>query len=863
MKRRSFLCVVILAILLLAVVLTACNNIGSKYPEYDNPLMDEFTIRLTGNDLCARAIWEPVPEAVYYLCKIYTIENNARIDVMEYTLISDWYGFQVCETEIPIGYGVEVIPLDADRQAISIGKQLISNIFIDPNEREAYRYPNNTPEIHPTYTIYWDDMTIFDILDTIRVESIVVNANGSVAFESVTPDGKTIRFFGTGVEFKNDNLIIYEEGRIWGLDALGRVMVCDVHTIGDLPSRDSIALFPMYKFSSKTSVEHVVELYEGSPNINNEILGAQDYLRIGGYNTQGNYFSIGTIRAYGQDASAVEIDKLIVYYDTKTYTTGLKELEFNRDFTGSYLVGDLYDESRERFDPSQGIYDFYLLYRIDDMDRKDMSYIPPFAPIESDSQYKVGNLRDKNGNVLNKETDGVELGATIDVTMGDYTLTAPLVVLPRIDDAYTQHELVPYAYPKATGDLNVLVVPLFWQDTPGAETEKNLSAIYQSLGRVISADGSVNDYSDGVASNGYSLSEYYDTASYGQLNLASFVTDWCYLPYNSEQNAFALSYEVAQDILDKIYKMYPNMNFSSFDQDENGYFDSVIFINVQTIGVTTMNFYTPIEAGTPEKPGVNCYINISLSGLGSSVIIHELGHNLGLVDYYDVNYSGIDAVGSFDMQSQSLGDWNPYSKYSVGWISPEVITGLTHGESVEIEIGAFANTGDAIVIPGAESFYNGTPFGEYIMIDLFTDYGLNENDALSYGLQDSVGVRIYHVNSVMEGRVLSRDGQEIADGEGYSIGTINKANTYSGIGSYHLELIQAGGDNTFTDLDNLRTMLQKEDLFIAGDSFDASEYTEFFHNGLLDDHKDFGYMIEIVSITAGDTPTATIRITRK
>ena len=131
-------------------------------------------------------------------------------------------------------------------------------------------------------------MTIFDILDTIRAESIVVNANGSVAFESVTPDGKTIRFFGTGVEFKNDNLIIYEEGRIWGLDALGRVMVCDVHTIGDLPSRDSIALFPMYTFSSKTSVEHVEELYEGSPNINNEILGAQDYLRIGGYNTQGN-----------------------------------------------------------------------------------------------------------------------------------------------------------------------------------------------------------------------------------------------------------------------------------------------------------------------------------------------------------------------------------------------------------------------------------------------------------------------------------------------------------------------------------------------------------------------------------------------
>ncbi|MBQ8408910.1 MAG: hypothetical protein IJY39_08610 [Clostridia bacterium] len=298
----------------------------------------------------------------------------------------------------------------------------------------------------------------------------------------------------------------------------------------------------------------------------------------------------------------------------------------------------------------------------------------------------------------------------------------------------------------------------------------------------------------------------------------------------------------------------------------------MLLLYVQSVGTMTRNFYTSKGAGTEEKLGINCYSNIPIDGLGTNVIIHEFGHNLGLMDYYDVNHSGIDAVGKFDMQSQNVGDWNPYSKYSVGWITPEVVTGLESGESIEIEIGAFADTGDAIVIPGAQSEYNGTPFGEYILIDLFTDHGLNEADAESFGLKDALGIRIYHVNSVMEGRVLSLNGYELQDSdiregdEVYPIGTINKGNTYSGIGSYHLELIQAGGNNTFTDLSNmaeLYTFLRQDDLFVEGDVFDAAEYTEFFYNGLLDDRTDFGYVIETVSITEGDAPTATVRITRK
>lgn len=831
-------------------------------PQATNPVASEFTVTLNGS----RASWDPVPGAVYYLCKIYTVENAERVDVIEYTIVSDWYGTTVHQTDLPRGYGVEVIPQDADRQEIPTGKQLISDVAGNPAYREPYRYPYDTPQVHPHYEIFWKDLTVLNLLERISPDSIVTREDGTVHFTVQTFDGKTVRFFGRDVEFKNGNLVIHPEGRIWSLDALGRVIACDIHTIGNFQSEYSITSYPMYTFTSKTSVESIDELYEGIPNANNSILAAQDYLRITGYETQGNFFSLGTMHAFDPDTATVEIDQLTVYYDTKTYTTALKKLEFNQSYTKHYVSGDFYDPTAESFDVSKGIFDFYLLFSVDDLDRVSTAYTAPNRPFDSDRQYTVGELRDKDGNVMNKHTDSLEPGATIDVTVGDYTLTAPLLVSPRVDDAKTQHDLVPFAYPEAKGKINALVVPLVWQDTPEVKTPETLDSIFQSLGRVIGTDGTVKDYTDGNADNGYSLSEYYDTASYGQLRITSFVTDWCHLPYRSGDNTFALSYERAAEIVDQIYTMYPKMDFSVFDRDKNGYFDSVIFINVPSVGTHTRNFYTPKGAGTAEKPGINCYTNLSAAGIDSKVFIHEFAHSLGLIDYYDVTSSGVDAVGKFDMQSQNAGDWNPYSKYSVGWITPEVITGLEKGENVEIEIGAFVDTGDAIVIPGAESHYNGTPFGEYILVDLFTDHGLNESDAEAYGLKDAVGVRLYHVNAVMEGRVLSRDGKEIPDEGGderYPIGTPSKTNAYSEIGTYHLELIQAGGNNTFTDPNNLRTVLQKNDLFAAGDRFDAEEYTEFFHNGLLDDRTDFGYILEIVSIEKGDTPTAVIRITRK
>lgn len=225
-------------------------------------------------------------------------------------------------------------------------------------------------------------------------------------------------------------------------------------------------------------------------------------------------------------------------------------------------------------------------------------------------------------------------------------------------------------------------------------------------------------------------------------------------------------------------------------------------------------------AGSHENPSIKNYLSINSLFLNDNTLIHEYAHGFGLVDYYDVTGMGIDAVGGFDMQSQNAGDWNAYSKYAA---------------------------------------FDG-PFGEYLILDLFTDGGANRFDAAKYGLSDAVGVRISHVNATMEKRV-----QIGTDGVEYPFGSVCRGNAYNEDGRYLLEVVQAGGGNSFTDLDNLHANLQADDLFKAGDVFTAEAYDAFFKDGRMNDGSALGYSVEILKIEADadGAYSAQIRITRK
>lgn len=730
--------------------------------------------------------------------------------------------------------------------------------------------------VDAAYDLDYSELKTYNVMENLIPESIKTKADGSVYFESTAPDGGIMRFEGKGITVTQGEIRLEPDGGFYALDAIGRICAMAPH-VSDVGNEENCVEFSGgYTFTDAVKVDSADELFKVwgfvtharlSPEKKPSPTSAMEF--------QPNFIGFN---ASEMNQDAFSISELTVYYDETTYNTGVRMMALDYEFYGTYLVGERYDSAKEVYDSDKMILDFYLMVLPELANEKE-----PFRPdpttdemvhrciIDIDrNRYTIGDLKDADGNVLDKATGRVTQGSTLEVTLGDYTCDILLPVVEQYTGAQNLHQLLPFDTIVGSGEITSLVVPVVWKDQPEQATDEVLERLYQKLGRVEDKTGTVTDYSKELT-DGFSLSEYYDIASYGKHKITSFVTDWYNAPYNFADDMEDMNV-LGGDFMEKLYqwllKTYRDMDWSRFDQNGDGFFDSVTIVNVGQDNDEEMNMgtysyaqrvsmgYTGEGAGTRKKPVIKNHISMNASFLEDNTLIHEYAHELGLIDYYDVTYSGIDAVGHYDMQSQSTGDWNAYSKYAAGWIQPQVVPGLAKGESMEITIGSFANTGDAIVIPIAGESHDG-PFGEYIMVDLFTPDGVNRYDAADYGLQDAVGVRMYHVDAVMEKRVLHGE-----DGVDYPIGTPKYVNASNKAGKYHLELLQAGGVNTFTGQEGENSILSAEDLFKAGDSFTAESFDGNFTHGRMDNGSEFGYTVQVVRIdkNAAGEYTAVIRV---
>ncbi|MBQ7064513.1 MAG: hypothetical protein IJM90_06470 [Firmicutes bacterium] len=149
-------------------------------------------------------------------------------------------------------------------------------------------------------------------------------------------------------------------------------------------------------------------------------------------------------------------------------------------------------------------------------------------------------------------------------------------------------------------------------------------------------------------------------------------------------------------------------------------------------------------------------IDINRTSSGVRTVIHEIGHMFGVEDYYDFHsYNGevIDVMGTFDMQSSDIGDWNTFSKFSVGFLDPYVIDDLE--DSITIRLGCSIEKNQAILIPTSAG-WNGTPFDEYILVDVIAPVGATgfdwgyihrQWDDYTERTNKDGGVRILHVDA--------------------------------------------------------------------------------------------------------------------
>lgn len=719
----------------------------------------------------------------------------------------------------------------------------------------------NKPAKEQLYTLSFPENFVKD--------SLFTTENG-LSFLLSAPDGKQIRFYADNAEFaENGALTVHMGGALYHEDAIGKISEVTLTTVEASPK---LHYSLGYTFGEE-KVQNLQEIYQIPA------FGKLDKLDTSGLLP--NFISVKAQEGMVESIVSHPLQEFTVTAFSITYTPGITELKglsLDPAITPTFLAGDPYDAGIEAPTPlsSSKTPDFALIAVPD---------APAATAARKDSSvhgitegFQVSALKDGKGTVCDKSKPLPE-NAVLEVTFVGKSYDVPLTQ-KEFTGAQNLSQLVPSVYAPATGKLRTLVVPIVWNDHKDLANEHTLEILRQSLGRVQNADGSVADY---TASSDYSLSSYFDMASYGKLQVESYISDWYYHSYTfSAAKNMILAAEEANAIVQDIMARNPQTDWKQFDADHDGWLDAVVFINTgapnglyeifSNSGAFHSAGYLPQKQ--EEGPAVNAFTSISLGflhrnitqstqgALSARVLIHEFSHGLGVEDYYDKTASGIDAVGRYDMQSQNVGDWNVYSKFAAGWVEPTVISDalFANGNSVELTLRSFAKYGDCILIPAAGESFDGSPFGEYLLVDFYTNDGVHRYDSAKYGLNDAEGVRIYHVNAKQMEKYL-----QSSDGSLDAIGVPARSNSYGYMaqrfGIYAVELIQAGGVNTFTSGErNSRMTLTADDLFQGGDCFTTEDYSAFFHQGKMDDGKALGYRIEIVSIEDG---SATLRMIKQ
>ena len=240
-----------------------------------------------------------------------------------------------------------------------------------------------------------------------------------------------------------------------------------------------------------------------------------------------------------------------------------------------------------------------------------------------------------------------------------------------------------------------------------------------------------------------SLRAFYQRSSYNQLTIEGDVYGWYRSPYTRAQfEQAARDYEAmyAEEYGKGIGEAYARsllvttvlqaydaqVDFSQYDNDDDGSIDAVFVKWAGERGAWGSLWWGAQPnhrwGASFDGKGVWKFVWSEYSAVSflypdyplySPVVdIHETGHLLGLPDYYDYDPTvGPDGgIGGWDMMDFDWGDHNVFSKYLLGWLSPNVVT---EGARVIDLLPSSTSKNAVLIMPGA-SFHS---YEEFFMVE--------------------------------------------------------------------------------------------------------------------------------------------------
>ena len=303
----------------------------------------------------------------------------------------------------------------------------------------------------------------------------------------------------------------------------------------------------------------------------------------------------------------------------------------------------------------------------------------------------------------------------------------------------------------STGNRKLLVIPIEFKDKACSTLLYGCEGTRAQIQNAFFGADSKNTFK--------SVTSYFNQSSFGKLHLKGKVSDWYKSQYTIED--MKTQSNSVDTIVKEACDWYKrnNQDFKSFDTDKDGFLDGVVFIY-------GANFErdTPLWAykastklnSNKEDPRLKSYVWASYNFMSTNTFsvdahtyIHEVGHLFGLQDYYsDDRKQVFQPIGGMDMMDYNIGDHNTYSKMLLNWTRPYVVT-----DNAKITINASYKNGDCILIPAGT--WNGSAMDEYLLIELYSPYGLNKYDSKvtytngiqEFSLMNKPGIKVMHVDA--------------------------------------------------------------------------------------------------------------------
>jgi M6 family metalloprotease-like protein len=526
--------------------------------------------------------------------------------------------------------------------------------------------------------------------------------------------------------------------------------------------------------------------------------------------------------------------------------------------------------------------------------------------------------------------DNVSTGVWVDPT-ADLVKTASSAITYHdvASQIYRTGSSYPYNAMPSKGNVNVLVVPIEFKNYPFAQT-------------VVGTDGTDNhrltdlntlfNGSDEETKYWKSLSGFYKESSFDQLNITATIASVYEMNQTPEEFLTPPENGKSYDGTSKIVALmrtvitdYKTKNGADstkkFDSDGDGVIDGLYLIyscydyqRAKKHNLDENESYWAFSTNDNSAPNIESPVGGNFmwasydfmytgvaekKGVDSHTFVHETGHLLGLDDYY--NYDDIEnnektapkyrrfaPMGALDMMDYNILDHDIWSKFALGWASPYVVD-----SSIKLPVtvtlkDSVSSKGDFLIIPSV-SGYNGTAFGEYLVVELYAPTGLNALDATtSYGSTrpkgfKTPGVKIYHVDSRLAKIVANVGTYDEAptlaklaaskSGDYYNVLANNTPSYSADNPGYRLiHLLESNGVLTFDNYDastgkDLTTSSYANDstLFSGSEGhnrFSMKRFSSFFENGTkFNNGQAFPYSIRINQVKTDSEGASSVSLT--